>query len=359
MFNTLARLAPNNLTYQYLQLIGPSVNNMSSLSSRYQPLRTNDEEFADGARKSIDVLPSRPHEEDDDAALLGNQDAKNVKRSKYLSKYNICTCIHLSKRTICISALILLILVISTAGGGYWSYQLSFIQGQSPPWYPTPVGGTVSSWEKSYDLAKKMVERMSLVEKVNITTGTGWAMDLCVGNTGPATEVGFPSLCLQDGPLGIRFSDHATSFPAGITVGATWNRDLMRRRGSAHALQAKMKGIHVLLGPAMGPLGRNPAGGRIWEGFGADPVLQAVAAYETIEGIQSQGVMATAKHFVGNEQEHFRKSFEWGLPEALSSNIDDRVLHEIYAWPFAQSIRAGVASIMCSYQVCLSAGRGK
>jgi beta-glucosidase-like glycosyl hydrolase len=101
----------------------------------------------------------------------------------------------------------------------------------------------------------------------------------------------------------------------------------------------------------MGPMGRHPAGGRNWEGFGSDPVLQAIASAETIKGIQSQGIIATAKHFVGNEQEHFRKPNEWGLPEAISSNIDDRTLHEIYAWPFAESIRAGVASVMCSYQM--------
>ena len=176
-------------------------------------------------------------------------------------------------------------------------------------------------------------------------------MGLCVGNTGPANSVGFPSLCLQDSPLGIRFVDNATAFPAGITVGATWNRDLMRQRGAAHGKEAKGKGINVLLGPAMGPLGRNPAGGRVWEGFGADPVLQGIAAAETIRGIQGEHVMATAKHYVGNEQEHFRQSFEWGLPNALSSNIDDRTMHEIYAWPFAESVRAGVASVMCSYQM--------
>ena len=149
--------------------------------------------------------------------------------------------------------------------------------------------------------------------------------------------------------MGIRFADHATAFPAGITVGATWNRDLMYRRGKAHALEARLKGVNVLLGPAMGPIGRFPAGGRNWEGFGSDPVLQAVAASETIKGIQSEGIIATAKHFVGNEQEHFRQAGEWGLPNAISSNIDDRTLHEIYSWPFAESIRAGVASIMCSY----------
>ncbi len=178
-----------------------------------------------------------------------------------------------------------------------------------------------------------------------------WSMDLCVGNTAPANSVGFPALCLQDGPLGIRFADHSTAFPAGITIGATWNRELMQQRGAAHGNEARLKGVNVLLGPCMGPLGRNPAGGRVWEGFGSDPVLQGIASAATVRGIQSEGVQATAKHYIGNEQEHFRQAREWILPNALSSNIDDRTLHELYAWPFAESVRAGVASVMCSYQM--------
>ncbi|KKY15554.1 putative glycoside hydrolase family 3 protein [Phaeomoniella chlamydospora] len=245
-----------------------------------------------------------------------------------------------------------LIAIIAIAGGGgFWVYKKAPSYGESPPWYPSPLGGASEAWEKSFEKAKIMVEKMTLPEKVNITTGVGWSMDLCVGNTGPATQVGFPALCLQDGPLGIRFADKITSFPAGITTGATWNRTLIRERGAAHAREARLKGVHVLLGPAMGPLGRQPAGGRVWEGFGSDPVLQGIAAAETIEGIQAEGIMATAKHYVGNEQEHFRQSFEWGLPNALSANIDDRTLHEVYAWPFADSVRAGVASVMCSYQM--------
>lgn len=196
-----------------------------------------------------------------------------------------------------------------------------------------------------------MVKEMSLLEKVNITTGTGWMTNMCVGTTGPANRVGFPSLCLQDGPLGLRFVDHATAFPAALTVGATWNKDLMYRRGKAHGLEARLKGVNVLLGPSMGPLGRTPAGGRNWEGFGSDPVLQGVAAALTIKGIQDEGVIATAKHYIANEQEHFRQSFEWGLPNALSSNVDDRTLHELYLWPFADSVKAGVASVMCSYNM--------
>ena len=233
--------------------------------------------------------------------------------------------------------------------GGFWVYNNSSIDGSSPPWYPSPRGGTLRRWEDSYAKAAKMVQEMSLAEKVNITTGTGWMMGMCVGNTGPATNVGFPSLCLQDGPLGIRFADNITASPAGITVGATWNKDLMHKRGKMLGLESRLKGINVLLGPSVGPLGRIPAGGRNWEGFGIDPVLQGVAAATTVLGIQEEGVMATIKHFVANEQEHFRQAWEWGLPDGLSSNLDDRTLHELYAWPFADAIRAGVASVMCSY----------
>lgn len=197
-----------------------------------------------------------------------------------------------------------------------------------------------------------MVSNMTLLEKVNVTTGTGWAQDLCVGNTAEANIVGFPPLCLQDGPLGIRFADHATAWPAGITVGATWNKALMYKRGRGLGLEFRLKEINVMLGPCMGAFGRMPGGGRAWESFGPDPVLQGVASAQTIKGIQEEGVMATAKHFIANEQEHFRQEGEWkGSKFALSSNIDDRTLHEMYLWPFADSVRAGVASVMCSYNM--------
>jgi beta-glucosidase-like glycosyl hydrolase len=246
-----------------------------------------------------------------------------------------------------------IVLLLLAAGGAFVfkKYKDEPPYGQSPPWYPTPKGGASANWAESYKKASAMVGRMTLAEKVNVTTGTGWMMGLAVGTNGPAVHVGFPQLQLQDGPLGIRFADNITAFPAGITVGATWNRELMYARGKAHAEEAKAKGINVLLGPCVGPLGRMPAGGRNWEGFGADPYLQGVAGAETIKGIQSEGVMATIKHFVANEQEHFRQSWEWGLPHAISSNIDDRTLHELYVWPFGDAVKAGVASVMCSYNM--------
>lgn len=115
----------------------------------------------------------------------------------------------------------------------------------------------------------------------------------------------------------------------------------MRERGQFMAEETKGLGIHVLLGPVVGPLGKNPTGGRNWEGFGADPYLQGIAMSETIEGMQSVGVQANAKHYILNEQELNR--------ETMSSNLDDRTMHELYLWPFADAVHANVASVMCSY----------
>ncbi|KAH8815723.1 glycoside hydrolase superfamily [Xylogone sp. PMI_703] len=220
----------------------------------------------------------------------------------------------------------------------------------APPYYPTPKGGWVSGWSEAYAKAQMVVANMTLAEKVNLTTGTGLLMGPCSGNTGSALLFGIPSLCLQDGALGIAKTDHNTVFPAGITAGATFNKELILARGVALGEEARGKGVNILLGPTIGPLGRKPRGGRNWEGFGADPVLQAVGGSLTTKGIQEQGVIATIKHFIGNEQEMYRMDIiPHGLMKAISSNIDDRSLHELYAWPFAESIRAGAGAVMTSY----------
>ena len=141
----------------------------------------------------------------------------------------------------------------------------------------------------------------------------------CVGNTGSVLRVGFPQQCLEDGPLGIRPTDNVTAFPAGISTGATWSKDLMYRRGVALGEEFRGKGINYYLGPSVGAIGRQPRGGRSWEGFGSDPVLQAVASAATIKGVQEQGVIATLKHYVANEQEIYRMYNP--LQQAYSANI--------------------------------------
>lgn len=218
---------------------------------------------------------------------------------------------------------------------------------ESPSYYPAPKGGWVPEWADSYDKAHDIVSNMTLAEKVNLTTGTGYFMGQCVGQTGSALRFGIPRLCLQDGPLGVRNTDHATAFPAGITVGATFDKKLMYERGVAMGEEFRGKGANIHLGPSVGPIGRKPRGGRNWEGFGSDPSLQGIASYQTIRGVQSQGVIATVKHLIGNEQEMFRMTSVVG--RGYSANIDDRTLHELYLWPFAESVRAGVGAVMTAY----------
>ncbi|KAK1829781.1 glycoside hydrolase superfamily [Podospora conica] len=202
-----------------------------------------------------------------------------------------------------------------------------------------PVGP--DAWTEALSKATAALSKLSQNDKVSIVTGVGWDKGPCVGNTAPISSIRYPQLCLQDGPLGIRFATNANSFTPGIQAGSTWDLPLIRKRGAQIGAEARGCGVHVLLGPAPGALGKIPHAGRNWEGFGADPYLQGAMSSETIQGIQSQGVQATVKHFLANEQERNR--------ETMSSNVPDRPLHELYLWPFADAVRANVASVMCSY----------
>ncbi|TVY45269.1 Beta-glucosidase [Lachnellula subtilissima] len=217
----------------------------------------------------------------------------------------------------------------------------------SPPHYPSPWMRGGNGWQDAYAKAQSFVSQLTLLEKVNLTTGVGWEGQQCVGNTGSIPRLNFTGLCLQDSPLGIRDTDFNSAFPSGMNTAATWTTRLFKSRGNAMGSEHRDKGIDAQLGPVAGPLGRSPAAGRNWEGFSPDPVLTGVAMAETIKGIQDAGVIATAKHYIMNEQEHNRENS--GSILAYSSNVDDKTMHELYLWPFADSVRAGVGSVMCSY----------
>ncbi|TVY80912.1 putative beta-glucosidase L, partial [Lachnellula suecica] len=207
----------------------------------------------------------------------------------------------------------------------------------------TPVFSVAGDgdWAAAYTKAKAALPKLSNADKVNMVTGSGWEKGPCVGNTKAISSINYPALCLQDGPLGVRYAQQVTAFPAGITTGSTWDTSLMYARGYAHGSESKALGVHVQLGPVAGPLGKIPVGGRNWEGFASDPYLSGIAMAQTVEGMQSAGVQACAKHFIGNEQELNRNT--------MSANINDRVTHELYLWPFADAIKANVSSVMCSY----------
>ncbi|KAE9367912.1 glycoside hydrolase family 3 protein [Stipitochalara longipes BDJ] len=200
--------------------------------------------------------------------------------------------------------------------------------GHSPPVYPSPNTTGVGGWEDALLKAKAFVAPLT-TEKAWMTTG---ANGPCVGNL-------------------LRFlawdSIGCVVFPAGVTVAATWDRDLMYQQGAALGAEFKAKGAHSL--------GSQSLGGRNWEGFATDLYLTGVAMEETITGIQSTGVQASAKHIIKYEQETQRVAI-YTEPEGTdvfiapySSNIGDRTAHEFYLWAFGNAVRAGVASVMCSY----------
>ncbi|KAI1633094.1 glycoside hydrolase family 3 protein [Biscogniauxia mediterranea] len=218
---------------------------------------------------------------------------------------------------------------------------------QSPPVYPSPPGKGRDIWADAYVSAGELVGRMSLEEKVNITRGVSGVDNVCAGNTGTVPRLGWPGMCLHDAGNGVRATDLVNSYPSALHVGAAWDRNLTYERGFYMGKEFKTKGVNVILGPNAGPLGRIPLGGRNWEGFSVDPYLSGQLNAETIVGHQDAGVIANIKHFIGNEQETFRRPY-FGV-EAVSSNIDDKTLHEYYLWPFMDGVKAGVASVMCSY----------
>ncbi|KIM73689.1 glycoside hydrolase family 3 protein [Piloderma croceum F 1598] len=204
-----------------------------------------------------------------------------------------------------------------------------------------PISGD-GGWETAAAKAKAFIKGLTIDEKVNLTTGVD-SIGRCIGNTGRVTRLNFDGICFEDSPVGVRLTDYASLFPAGVNIAATWDKGLMKKRGEAMGEEFRGKGVNVALGPMMN-LARNAAAGRNWEGGGADPFLSGVHASMNVEGIQSKGVIACAKHYALNEQEHYR-----GYPVASSSNMDDRTFHEDQLWPFAESIKAGVGSVMCAY----------
>lgn len=122
----------------------------------------------------------------------------------------------------------------------------------------------------------------------------------------------------------------------------------MYQYGVALGEEFRGKGINVALGPVAGPLGRVARGGRNWEGLSPDPFLAGAGMGAITRGIQDAGVIACMKHFLLNEQE-FRRNPAIGQGEAISSNADDRTIHELYVFPFMDSLREGAAATMCSY----------
>ena len=136
----------------------------------------------------------------------------------------------------------------------------------------------------------------------------------------------------------------AGAFPVGIALASTWNTDLVHKIGQALAEEAQSKGARVLLAPTVN-IHRSPLNGRNFECYSEDPYLSARMAVAYVDGVQSKGLSATIKHFVGNDAEFQRTT--------ISSEIDERTRHEIclvglvvYTGAFiAEVIRAGILAV--------------
>ncbi len=199
--------------------------------------------------------------------------------------------------------------------------------------------------------AAQLLAAMTTADKLALFTGVDphAALGVADGPLYVGYVPGNPALCipaltLNDGPAGVAdLMVGTTSFPAPIAQAATWDTALQQRLGRTLGLEAWNKGIDVLLAPDVN-IARVPENGRNFEGFGEDPLLSGQTAVAEIEGIQENPVIATVKHFAVNSQETDRYY--------VSSNVDDRTLHEIYLPPFEAAVRdAGVGAVMCAYGV--------
>lgn len=220
----------------------------------------------------------------------------------------------------------------------------------SPIVYPSPRGYGAGNWSDAYDQARELVSRMTSEEMSNVTLGVREHGTGCVGVSGGVPRLGYPGLCLHDAGNGVRNTDGVNAYSSGLHVGASWNSSLAYQRAQFMGAEFKKKGVNVALGPVVGPLQRIASGGRAWEGFGSDPHLNGMLGAQTVLGLQ-ESVIASIKHFVGNEQETNRNPSSQDGKEVMSTsaNIDDTTMHELYMLPFVDLVHAGAGSVMCSY----------
>ena len=186
--------------------------------------------------------------------------------------------------------------------------------------------------------AAKLVEQMTLDEKIDYISGATDGFHIR-----SIDRLGIPEIRMADGPQGVRNNTKSTLFACGVAAAATWNQTLAYQMGVSLGQDSRARGVHILLGPGVN-IYRSPLCGRNFEYMGEDPYLAARTAVNYIEGVQSQGVMATIKHFALNNQEYDRHH--------VSSDADERTINEIYFPTFKAAVEeAHVGSVMTSYNL--------
>jgi beta-glucosidase len=185
-----------------------------------------------------------------------------------------------------------------------------------------------------------LLDAMTLEEQVSLLAGADFWTTVAI------PRLGVPAFKVTDGPNGARggiFKDgpKTACFPVGIGLAATWNPALIEQTGAALGVEARLKGARVLLAPTVN-LQRTVYNGRNFECHSEDPWLSSEIAVAYVKGVQSEGVAATIKHFVGNESEFQRMS--------ANSDIPERALRELYLLPFERAVKeAGVMAVMTGY----------
>lgn len=194
---------------------------------------------------------------------------------------------------------------------------------------------------------KALIAQMTLEEKAGMCSGLDfWHMK-------GVERLGIPSIMLTDGPHGLRkqraSADHlglfdsvpATCFPSAVGLASSWDRELIFKVGVALGEECQAEDVAILLGPGAN-IKRSPLCGRNFEYFSEDPYLSSRLAASHIQGVQSQGVGTSLKHFAANNQEHRRMTSD--------SVVDERTLREIYLASFEDAVREGQPwTVMCSY----------
>ncbi|MBN9197000.1 MAG: glycoside hydrolase family 3 protein, partial [Microbacterium sp.] len=187
---------------------------------------------------------------------------------------------------------------------------------------------------------------LALEQKASLLSGVDDWYTQPLGRPGAPDAV--PSIEVGDGPHGLRKETGvdmvwvpATAFPTASAMGASWDRDLMRRVAAAIGEEARAEGVQVVLGPGVN-MKRSPLCGRNFEYFAEDPLLSGELGVAYVQGLQSTGVGSSLKHFAANNQEIERTR--------ISVVADERTLREIYLPAFERVVRiAEPWTVMCSY----------
>ncbi|MGP2440062.1 beta-glucosidase [Streptomyces sp. JW3] len=202
------------------------------------------------------------------------------------------------------------------------------------------VGGSAGADGRTYAV-DDLVARLTLSEKVSLLHGAPDPAPLGqAGHLPGVPRLGIPPLRLADGPAGVRVAAPATALPAPVLLAAAFDPDLARRYGEVIGREGRALGQDVLLSPMVNLI-RIPYAGRNFETLAEDPLLAADLVAAEIEGIQSEGLVATVKHFALNNQEKDR--------ETVDVRVDERTLHEVYLRAFEAAVTARAGAVMAAY----------